>query len=91
MRFIFDGEIGGVVIAFLPLDIQVPSKTQSQGPLCALLHQAIQPTLPGDNERHLRGNQLPSQSGQNLHARTACSTPDWPVRAEKKVLADTGQ
>src|SRR4029450_8983404 len=63
MRFIFDGEIGGVVIAFLPLDIKY-LQTHSPRVPYALLHQAIQPALPTDNERYLRGNGFPASQAK---------------------------
>src|SRR5215510_2875803 len=65
MRFIFDGKIGGVVIAFLPLDIK---SLQTRSPVVpyALMSQAIQPTLPADNERDLCGNGFPASQAKTF-------------------------
>src|SRR5262249_37630106 len=63
MCFIFGDEIGGVVIAFLPLDIKY-LQTRSPRVPNALLHQAIQPTLPADDERYLRGNGFPANQAK---------------------------
>ena len=65
MHFIFGGEIGGVVIAFLPLDIKY-LQTRSPRVPNALLHQAIQPTLPADNERDLGGNGFPASQAKTF-------------------------